>query len=56
MVDALSFPLTIIRTMKRLGIQPSDDGKTIFNIVVIGASEKGEQRVAQVRQSCLAEG
>jgi hypothetical protein len=48
MVDALSFPLTIIKAMHALKIVPPTEPGTIFNVVVIGASEKAEQRVAQV--------
>lgn len=48
-VDALSFPLTILYVMNCLEKTPPVGTDKIFNIIMIGASEKAEQRVVQVR-------
>lgn len=50
MVDALSFPLTILCTLQALGLSPSSSSsEEPFHIIIFGATEKAEQRVLQVK-------
>jgi hypothetical protein len=53
MVDALSFSVTIQMAMKELGLPAPGHAHGTFNVIIAGATEWAEQRVAIVSASVL---
>lgn len=54
MIDGLSFPLTILYGLKRIHRHPTS--ATPFHIIIMGATQKTEQRIWEVKWlvNCLA--